>query len=114
MTARNWPRVSTEAGMYNTVQPNKKQEMIELDKRDLPRAELQPQQLTTSQNDEITLTTFDNDAYNLITIAVPHLNAARMGVIPVEEFQQHCINHHHSRDAGFEAEYEVCLAIFNF
>ena len=34
-----------------------------------------------------------------------------MGVIPVEEFEQHCINHHDSRDAGFEAEYEVCLQI---
>ena len=37
------------------------------------------------------------------------VDAARMGVIPVEEFKQHCINHHDSRDAGFEAEYEVCL-----
>ena len=32
-----------------------------------------------------------------------------MGVIPVEEFEQHCINQHKCRDAGFEAEYEVCL-----
>ena len=30
-----------------------------------------------------------------------------MGAIPVEEFEQHCINYHQSRDAGFEAEYEV-------
>ena len=37
------------------------------------------------------------------------VDEARMGVIPVEEFEQHCINQHKCRDAGFEAEYEVCL-----
>ena len=30
-----------------------------------------------------------------------------MGMIPVEEFEQHCINQHKCRDIGFEAEYEV-------
>ena len=34
-----------------------------------------------------------------------------MGAIPVEEFEEHCINYHQSRDAGFEAEYEVLLCM---
>ena len=39
------------------------------------------------------------------------VDLARMGAIPVEEFEQHCINYHQSRDAGFEAEYEVLLCM---
>ena len=30
----------------------------------------------------------------------------------MEEFEQHCINYHQSRDAGFEAEYEVLLCMW--
>ena len=37
------------------------------------------------------------------------VDEARMGVIPVEEFEQHCINQHKCGDAGFEAEYEVAM-----
>ena len=29
----------------------------------------------------------------------------------MEEFEEHCINYHQSRDAGFEAEYEVLLCM---
>ena len=29
----------------------------------------------------------------------------------MEEFEEHCINYHQSRDAGFETEYEVLLCM---
>ena len=39
-----------------------------------------------------------------------------MVTIPVEDFEQHCSNNHMSRDAEFEAEYEVrtCMPFTNF
>ena len=30
-----------------------------------------------------------------------------MGAIAIDDFEQHCTNYHQSRDADFEAEYEV-------
>ena len=92
--------------------------MNELDKRDFPKVDAPQEPSAKAQNARTFMTAMPECELLLLSQVVAmcsyvlSVDAARMGVIPVEEFEQHCINHHNSRDAGFEAEYEVCFQIY--
>ena len=81
--------------------------MNEFNKRDFPKADVPPESTFITAMPECEPLLLSH--FIAMCSYVLSVDAARMGVIPLEEFEQHCINHHHSRDAGFETEYEVCL-----
>ena len=110
--SKNLPLLSGKRALY-TIHPIEQLEMIEFNKRDFPKAEVLPEPSAQAQIAQTFITAMPEceplllDCYVFVCVVLS-VDAARMGVIPVEEFEQHCINQHKCRDAGFEAEYEVC------
>ena len=109
--SKHLPLLSGKRALY-TIHPIEQLEMNEVNKRDFPKAEIPPESSSQAQNAQTFMTAMPECESLLLDVflcVVLSVDAARMGVIPVEEFEQHCINQHKCRDAGFEAEYEVSL-----
>ena len=111
--SKNLPLLSGKRALY-TIHPIEQLEMNQLDKRDFSKADVPQQSSAQAHNAQTFMTAMPEckplllDCYVFLCVVLS-VDAARMGLIPVKEFEQHCINQHKCRDAGFEAEYEVCL-----
>ena len=111
--SKNPPLLSGKRALY-AIHPIEQLEMNELDKTDFPKVDVPHEPSAQAQNAQTFMTAMPEceplllDCYVSLCVVLS-VDAARMGVIPVEKFEQHCINQHKCRDAGFEAEYEVCL-----
>ena len=94
----------------------KDSEVIELDSKVFPTSQPPPSYPVQAETDtpKSESKSICHENYKLTLYFLVWVDPARMVAIPVEDFKQHCIDYHKSRDAGFEEEYEVYLYLYDF